>query len=336
MRGAALHLQSPPPLSAGKHGLARILISRRRQTRSQPSTAMPLPPTISIVMRSFNDATLIRETLRAVHDQDYAGGVELIHIDSGSTDGTVDIIRSFNPRRLIELKPGEYVPGRVLNQGMRESRGDWVVFLNSDAEPADASWLSRLLECAHNTPMAGAVFSRQLPRPDCNAVYAHDYERCFGPHRESADWEHFFSMVSCAVYRPAWNQEPFREDLQYAEDDEWSRRLRHHHWRIGFAADSCAIHSHNYTLRQAYRRCRGDSFAQAATRRSEPRPLGTFLHVIALGTLRDWVRDLRWCLHRSRLLAWPHASAVRLAQRLGKFQGLRQGWQHYHPTGAAS
>ena len=289
-----------------------------------------MPAPVSIVMRSFNDGPLIGGTLRAVYAQDHPGGVDLVHIDSGSTDQTVPIIQSFHPRRLIQIEPHEYIPGRVLNRGMREARGDWVVFLNSDAEPADRRWLPALLAATTAGAKLGTVFSRQLPRPDCQAVYAHDYDRCFGPARASTTWEHFFSMVSCAVHRPAWEAQPFREDLQYAEDDEWSRRLRAHGWGIGFAAQSIAIHSHNYTLRQAYKRAHGDQFAIAASRpERRPRPQD-WLFAFLLAWLRDSQRDAVWCARHGRLAGWPHACAVRAAQRLGRTAGFRAGWRHYH------
>lgn len=287
-----------------------------------------MPAPVSIVMRSFNDGPLIGGTLRAVHDQDWPDGVDLVHIDSGSKDETVPIIRSFQPRVLIQIQPSEYVPGRVLNRGMREARGDWVVFLNSDAEPADRAWLRELLAAARTEAKLGTVFSRQIPRPDCQAVYAHDYDRCFGPARESVAWEHFFSMVSCAVYRPAWEAQPFREDLQYAEDDEWSRRLKTHGWGVAFAERSVAIHSHNYTLKQAYKRARGDTFALAAHSTTPPRNYN-YHYTVLLGTLRDAQKDWRWCAQQGRRCEWGHAVAVRFAQRLGRRDGYRAGWVHY-------
>ena len=285
-------------------------------------------PPISVVMRSMNDGPLIGATLKGVYAQDYRGGVELIHIDSGSTDETVPIIQSTTPRKLIQILPKEYIPGVVLNRGMRESQGEWVVFLNSDGEPANPQWLSELLAAAQSLPKVGTAFSRQIPRPDCQAVYAHDYDRCFGPNRESRHWEHFFSMVSCIVNRQAWEEQPFREDLQYAEDDEWSRRLKANGWGVVFAEQSLAIHSHNYTLKQAYKRGYGDTFALAATSATPVRNYNLH-YTVGIGALRDSYKDLQYCLKEGRLLEWPHALAVRIAQRMGKLDGYRAGWNHY-------
>ncbi len=279
-------------------------------------------------MRSMNDASLIGDTLRGVYGQDYPAGVQLIHIDSGSSDGTVDLIKASKPWKLIQILPKEYIPGVVLNRGMRESDSEWVVFLNSDAEPVDARWLSALMKVATSEANVGTAFSRQVPRPDCQAVFAHDYDRCFGPHRESVSWEHFFSMVSCVVNRRAWEARPFREDLQYAEDDEWSRRLKAEGWKVLFAPESLAMHSHNYTLKQAYKRAYGDTFAAAATGTTPARNYN-WHYTVFLGAFRDSLRDLAYCRREGRLLEWPHAAAVRFSQRRGKMDGYRAGWKHY-------
>lgn len=287
---------------------------------------------VEIVMRSKNDGPLIGAVLDGIHRQRHAASVRLVHIDSGSTDQTVDVIRSFRPWKLIQIRPEEYVPGAVLNRGMRETSGDWVVFLNSDAEPANDAWLENVLTVAKAAPRIAAAFSRQLPRAGCQAVYAHDYERCFGPARESAHWEHFFSMVSCVVNRAAWREHPFRTDLSYAEDDEWSQRVKRHGWGVAFAEESHAVHSHNYTLRQVYRRSRGDAFANAATGSQWPGPVVSYA-TAAAGALRDALKDWLWCRSQQRLHEWPQAVAVRVAQRLGKTAGYRAGWRHYRLDG---
>jgi rhamnosyltransferase len=284
-------------------------------------------------MRSMNDGPLIGNVLKGVYSQDYPGGVQLIHIDSGSKDNTVEVIKSTNPFKLIQIQPHEYIPGVVLNRGMRESQGEWVVFLNSDAEPVNNRWLSELLAAAQSAPGVGTAFSRQVPRPDCQAVFWHDYDRCFGPERESVSWDHFFSMVSCIVNRRAWEEQPFREDLQYAEDDEWSRRLKANGWGLVFADKSQAIHSHNYTLKQAYKRAYGDTFALAATSQTPARNYN-WRYTVGVGTARDALKDLKWCLKTGKVLEWPHAVAVRFSQRRGKMDGYRAGWKHYQRDAA--
>jgi rhamnosyltransferase len=288
-----------------------------------------MPDAVSVVMRSFNEGWAIGDSIREVFNQDFAGEIELIIIDSGSSDDSIDIIRKDGRARLIQIPLGTYVPGPVLNQGARESSHDWIVYLNADAKPVGRDWLTKLLRPCLDDPQFGAAFSRQIPRPDCQAVFAHDYDRCFGPERESVHWDHFFSMVSCVTHRSVLAKVPIREDLQYAEDDEWTRRLIASGYHVHYAIDSVAMHSHNYTLRQSYKRAFGDAKAMAATSTVQPRDVN-FHYYVLLGWLKDALRDAKWCLKNGRIGGIPQAMAVRLAMRLGRRAGHHAGWKHYH------
>ncbi|MEI6656823.1 MAG: glycosyltransferase, partial [Verrucomicrobiota bacterium] len=171
----------------------------------------PLPSAVSVVMRSFNEAWAIGDTIGQLFAQDFAGEIELIVIDSGSSDGSLEIIQAAKPARLIQIPLGSYVPGEVLNQGGRAASHEWLIYLNADATPVGTTWLSELLAACPDPANFGAAFSRQVARPDCQAVYAHDYDRCFGPNRVSTAWDHFFSMVSCVTRRAVLDKHPIRE-----------------------------------------------------------------------------------------------------------------------------
>jgi rhamnosyltransferase len=292
-------------------------------------------PAASIVMRSFNEGWALRETLPALQRQSFISW-ELIVIDSGSTDGSQQQIRAAQPAHFVQITPAEYNPSRVMNHGMRLARADTVVFLNADATPQGAGWLQPLIEALQH-PRVAACFSRQIPRPDCQAVYACDYDRCFGPQRESARWDHFFSMVSSGLRRDVWRLRGFREDLQYAEDDEYTRWCRAKGYEIRYVPDSVAMHSHNYTPPQAYRRAFGDARAMAASWTGGRGDL-SFPRTVVLGWLQDVRKDLAFCARHQRLHEWPHAARIRWNQRRGRLAGFRQGWTDYrtHPVTSAS
>lgn len=286
---------------------------------------MSLPFT-SIVMRSFNEGWALRETLPALRAQDHRDW-ELIVIDSGSTDGSIALIESFGPAHFVRIAPGDYNPSRVMNQGMRLARSPWVVFLNADATPQGPGWLGPLVQALQD-PEVAACFGRQVPRPDCRAVFACDYDRCFGPDRESARWDHFFSMVSSGLRRDVWERRGFREDLQYAEDDEYTRWCRAAGYRIAYVPGSVVMHSHNYTGAQAFRRAAGDARAMAATWTGKPSDVN-WHRTVLLGWLRDGWKDLRYCRRQGRLTEWPQALWIRWQQRRGRLRGFREGWRHY-------
>lgn len=279
-------------------------------------------PLVSIVLRSFNEAWALRGTLPALAAQEYRNW-ELIVVDSGSTDGSQELIRAANPRHFIQITPREYNPGRVMNQGMGLARSEYCLFLNSDATPQGENWLRPLAEALRD-PGVAACFGRQIPRPDCRAVFACDYERCFGPARESAQWDHFFSMVSSGLRKDIWAKRGFREDIQYAEDDEYTRWCKGQGHRIVYVPESVAMHSHNYTPDQAAKRSFGDARAIGKAWKGPPPALG-WAKTVAFGWLSDMRHDVRYCLREGRWGELPHAAHIRWRQRTGKLAGLRAG-----------
>src|SRR6266478_4996145 len=101
-------------------------------------------PRVSIIMRSFNEGWALRETLPALRAQEYLNW-ELIVIDSGSTDGSVELIRQAKPKHFIQIPRQEYNPSRVMNRGMELARSPYAVFVNADATPQGNNWLRPLV-----------------------------------------------------------------------------------------------------------------------------------------------------------------------------------------------
>ena len=295
-------------------------------------------PEVSIVMRSFNEAWALRDTLAMLRRQ-VGPSWELIVIDSGSTDGSVEIIRDFAPAQFVQISSRDYVPGRVMNHGMRLARANRVLFLNADATPANEKWLAPLAHALESANVA-AVFGKQIPRPDCRAVFACDYDRCFGPNRESAKWDHFFSMVSSGLRKDIWARRGFLENLQYAEDDEYTRWAKANGYQVVYCPESVAVHSHNYTPEQSYKRAFGDAKALAAAWPGSKSDFN-WPKTVALGWLNDFRHDVKYCLKTSRAAELPHAANIRWHQRRGRLDGFREGWRTYRtasqePNGIAA
>ncbi|MBA4149814.1 MAG: glycosyltransferase [Verrucomicrobia bacterium] len=283
-------------------------------------------PLISIILRSYNEAWALRETLPALRAQDYANW-ELIVIDSGSTDGSVELIKDFKPRIFEQITPSQYVAPRIMNRGVQLAQSNSCIFLNADATPQGTNWLRDLAKPLLS-PGTAAVFGRQIPRLNCQAVYACDYDRCFGNNRESANWDHFFSMVSSGIRKDVWCQRGFNEKLQYAEDDEWTRWAKSQGYQVVYVPESIVMHSHNYTAAQAYKRSFGDARALAACWEGDPSHFN-FNRTVLFGCVSDLKKDLQFCASQGRWLELPHAARIRWTQRRGKLDGFRSGWNDY-------
>jgi rhamnosyltransferase len=283
-------------------------------------------PAVSIVMRSYNEGWALKGTLEAIRKQSFRDW-ELIVIDSGSTDGSQEMIRAAAPRHFVQIQPHEYHPPRILNLGLKLARANSVVFINADATPVDAHWLAPLVQVLGH-PEVGAVFGRQVPRPDCQAVFAVDYEHCFGRDRLSAKWDHFFSMVSSGLRKDVWARRGFNEAMQYSEDEEYTRWVAAQGYRVLYVPESVAMHSHNYTPDQAAKRAFGEGRAHAAMWSGDPQAF-SFPRTVLLGWANDARRDLWFCARHGRLHEWPHALRIRWRQRQARLAGFRAGWNEF-------
>jgi glycosyltransferase involved in cell wall biosynthesis len=96
-------------------------------------------PTVSVVIPCYNGAPFLREALASVLTQTHTV-LEVIVVDDGSTDDSAAIAGSFGPpvRVIRQTNRGESV---ARNRGVRESRGDWIAFLD-----ADDAWLPNRIE----------------------------------------------------------------------------------------------------------------------------------------------------------------------------------------------
>jgi rhamnosyltransferase len=286
-------------------------------------------PRVAIAMRSYNDIDVIRGTLEKVAGQRYRNFV-LWNFDSSSTDGTLDVIREYNaPERIQQNDPKSYNPGRVLTHAVATIGADVdvVVFLNSDATPESEDWLGRLIAPLADADV-GATFGRQTARPDCRSLFRKDTERAFGDGRESAKWVHFFSMANSAARREVLEQYPFETRVQYSEDIEWSYRLRKAGLRIVYVADAPATHSHNYTLKESYKRQFGEGKADAWIFR-DGEVSASFLRCTALPAGMEVLRDMAWAVRERSLDAALHSVPLRVTQKWGRWRGLREGKRHY-------
>lgn len=276
---------------------------------------------ILVVVRCFNDAWVVGATLEAIYSQ---RGVapRVVAIDSGSTDGSVEVLRRF-PLQLVQIPLGSYIPGRVLNQGMRAGTQPIVAFVNSDCTPQHEEWLARLV-APFEDPRVAASYGRQIARPDAHPLVHLDYERAFGDGRLAAGWRHFFSMASSAVRRSVWEESPFDEAIRYSEDVHWSWHRRQEGWRIAYAADSIAMHSHNYTLAEMRKRFAGEGRADAAIF-----PRETIDASLLGGLLRPWagavVHDLLSNVRAGSLRGALASPLHRWVQRSSYRRGLRSG-----------
>ena len=220
------------------------------------------PETVSVVIPVLNAAPYLPELFKALFSQASVVPMEVILVDSMSTDKTCEIAQSYDKVRVVPIE--NFSHGRARNLGVREAKGDIVVLMTQDAVPRDSQWLANLLNPL-NGPMVGATFSRQVPRTDARPMEVFFLESHFpdgGPveRKKQGDQplrfqvEVFFSNVSAAIPRDILLAHPFDEELIMSEDQQFARDILKAGYSTVYQPDSVVIHSHRYSLTDVFKR----------------------------------------------------------------------------------
>jgi rhamnosyltransferase len=263
--------------------------------------------TVAIIMRACNEMPHVRSALGRLRRQTFSG-YALFAVDSGSTDGTFQALEE-QECNLVRISPETYVPGNVLNDAIERTTQPIIVLLNADAVPCSDDWLEKLLLPIHGN-RADATFSRQVARPNAKFIVAYDYARAYNPAKVAPG---FFSAVACAFRRELWEQHRFREH-GYAEDTAWAAECLAGGARVQLAADSVVEHSHNYTLKELYRK----RHRQALTFKEDPN-----LGRQSLACLREIARDLLYAVGKLKIQTIPYNMAYRITIHRAVYRGLK-------------
>jgi rhamnosyltransferase len=215
----------------------------------------------SISILTKNEALNIADCLEGVFSQKFAGTFEVLLVDSGSTDGTVEIARRF-PIRIEEIRPEEFHHARTRNFAAALTSGTIIVNLSGDAIPASDTWLQELL-ANFNDPSVGAVYGRQFPKPASTAERQDTFDAIYGEERVVKDPAHrnemgfrfyHFSDVNSALRRSVWESIPYPEDFKTFEDLAIAKRILDAGWKIVYEPKAPVFHSHHYTPKQLLKR----------------------------------------------------------------------------------
>ncbi len=217
-------------------------------------------PTVSVILRTRNEAHTLPDTVAAIRTQVWPVGAapELIVVDSGSTDGTLRVARQMGVDRSIDLAGERFSFGRALNLGAARAGGEILVALSAHARPVHDRWLEELLRPLADPRVAG-VYGAQWPWPNAWPPVVLDLRRCYGstPVVHRAPKDAFFSNANAALRRSLWQELPFDESLPACEDQDWARRAIGRGWIIIYAPEAAVYHSHNeWPLRLCRRRMR--------------------------------------------------------------------------------
>lgn len=298
-------------------------------------------PRASVLIPVKNGGALLGEVLDAVLAQSTPWPFEVVVVDSGSRDGSVECARQRGVR--VELIPAaEFGHGRTRNYLASLSRGDFLVFITQDARPTDAHWLRHLVEDCDSAPDVAGAFGPHRAHPGARHVTERELAEHFAgfgsvlsrvqlEDRERFDrevgyrqWLHFFSNNNSCLRRSVWEKLPF-PDVMFAEDQTWMLSAIKAGYAKAFVPEAAVYHSHDFGVWETLQR----NFDEAS---SFQRDFGYDMQRSLARALASAVllarRDARW-LRQAGVRGWSwlkhsaYMAGIELARTSGQFLGTR-------------
>jgi rhamnosyltransferase len=215
----------------------------------------------SILIPTKNGADDLGACLEAIYSQKGVKPFEVIVVDSGSSDATLEIARRY-PVRLEQIPSEAFHHARTRNYLASLAKGDFLVFLSQDAIPAVETWLGAMVS-NFSDPSVAAVYGRQRPKPDAtferqdvlDALYGDEKIVKDPSNRAGLSYRHYhFSSANSAIRRDVWRTTRFPEELRVFEDMGIAKRILDGGWKIVYDPGASVYHSHEHTTTGLFKR----------------------------------------------------------------------------------
>ncbi len=272
-------------------------------------------PVCSIIIRAYNEEAHIGRLLEGIMQQTLQD-VEIILVDSGSTDATVGIARRY-PVTVVTIRPQDFTFGYSLNQGIAAASAELIVMASAHVYPVYPDWLERLL-----APFRDAAIALAYGRQRSVSYFSEKqvWAQWF-PSESNLQQDHpFCNNANAAIRRSLWEQNPYDESLTGLEDLAWAKWAIGRGHRLVYVAAAEIVHVHHETARQVYRRYTREAIAFKRIFPEERFSFWDFLRLSASNIGSDL-----WHASRQGQLwsSWRSIFWFRILQFWGTFRGYR-------------
>jgi rhamnosyltransferase len=284
-----------------------------------------MKPECSIVIRAFNEEAQLGRLLDGIRHQRIKN-IQVIVVDSGSTDRTVNITREYGAE-LVHINPKQFSFGRSLNYGIKRTESDVIVIASAHVYPVYPDWLEKLMEPFKDEQVA-LTYGKQRGTDQShfseNQIFLHWY-----PQQRQLNQSHpFCNNANAAIRKSCWESHPYDENLPALEDLAWAKWAIEKGYRIRYVPEAEIIHIHHETNHGIFNRYKREGMAFKQIYPHENFRVMDLFRLFFSNVKSDWLEASR----KGQLL-WQFSKiiAFRWNQFWGTYQGYRQSgpltWQ---------
>lgn len=230
-------------------------------------------PSVTVVIPTLNAMTWFYKSWDIFTCQEYEGKYEILIIDSGSADGTVEFCMSSSSHtRVITIDSAEFGHGRTRNLALEHTDAELIIFTVQDACPPSSEWIALMVEDLVNNDLAALCGGQATPhdwdknpvewfRPiDNNATPLIIDGGELGPVSNEELFRYCgWDNVNAVYRRSALTAFPFQE-VPFGEDMRWAKEALKNKLRIGYSYNNRVWHYHHRDYHFAYKRAAYDAY----------------------------------------------------------------------------
>lgn len=279
-------------------------------------------PRASIIVRCYNEAEHIGKLLYGISEQTIQN-YEIILVDSGSTDGTLEIAREFRVDEIKQIVPENFSFGRALNYGCETASGTFCVISSAHVYPKRKDWLEQLLKRFEDEDVA-LVYGNQRGNDVTTFSEKQIFKQWFPDHDIDYQPHPFCNNANAAIRRELWEEFPYDEHLTGLEDVDWAIRVQNAGYEVSYTADAEIIHVHDETAAEIFNRYRREAYAHQEIRPAQSFSLFDFFRL----SVQNIAADYRAALSQGELTS--HIFEIPMF-RLLQFWGTYRGFSDQEP-----
>jgi len=268
----------------------------------------------TVFIPTYNGEEFLEDIFVAIFKQKVDFNYEVLVIDSGSKDKTIEIIRKFEKKhsnlRFIEIDNSEFGHGKTRNYAAKLAKGEFIAYLSHDAIPAHNRWLYEMIKPFEIHEKIVGVMGRQIPRPKCVPLLKYEINavfKSFGPefgttlfykddfikNRDMLNAVSFYSDVNSATRRAfLLDVIPYR-DVRYSEDQMFGEDVIEAGYYKVYAPRGSVEHSNEITLRDYKHRMFDETMGLRKVGKKIATPsIKGIVKSVVVGSAKDGIRTV--------------------------------------------
>lgn len=214
---------------------------------------------VSIIIITKNQKDFLQKSIPILLEQKFEEEYEVIIVDSGSTDGAIDYIKS-KPIKLVEIRPKFFNYAEAFNAGAKVSKGEFLIRLSGDAIPVNENFIEEMI-MPFKDPKVGGTYGRYTASGRRGYALPFDWPARRFPEKMTSysvtpsiikslfSFKHREEITNwaggcCALRREIWEKRHFNEKITAAEDAEYAVYLHLAGYSIVYNPKAIAVHEH--------------------------------------------------------------------------------------------